>query len=132
MPYGTYTFTYAYRATYINLYTLLNKSDKYIVLMAILYVGEAMDTTSLNELCAEISQALESERAFARTLQRSSDWHHRIERREEYWEGSRQLIFENIIRNQGLPDPNVTKCIFVFMLVIYSKNFYAGLCFLWK
>ena len=75
------------------------------LLVTFIYVG---DTDSLSILCREVSDALGSERALSRTLQGPSDWHRRMERREECWEGSRGLIFEEVIKNQALPEDNVT------------------------
>lgn len=67
----------------------------------------AGDMDSLNVLCHDVSEALRSEKTLLRTLQGSSDWHQRMDRREESWEGSRELIFETVIKNQALMEANV-------------------------
>lgn len=80
------------------------------------------DIDSLNSLCCEISQALGSERTLLRNIYGPSDWHRRMERREECWEGSRELIFEYVIKNEALLEANVTKnnmytCMFMTKLL---------------
>ena len=65
------------------------------------------DIDGLNILCHEVSQALGSERALLRTTQGPSDWHRRMDRREECWEGSRESMFEYVVINEALLETNV-------------------------
>ena len=65
------------------------------------------DIDSLNILCREVSQALVSERSSLRTVQGLSNWHQRMERREECWEESRKSIFEYVVKKEALPEANV-------------------------
>ena len=78
------------------------------IVVCIYYWPFLDDIDSLNILCCEVSQALRSESTSLRTLQGSSDWHRCMERREECWEGSRELIFEHIVKNEALLEANVT------------------------
>ena len=90
------------------------------------------DIDSLNILCCEVSQALRLERTSLRTLQGPSDWHCRMERREECWEGSRELIFEHIVKNEALLEANVTCTAQYLGMYIFMVNYYVGLCLLWE
>lgn len=96
----------------------------------ILYIGPCVDDIdSLNILCQEVSQAVGSERALLRTIQGPSDWHRRMERREECWERSRESIFECIVKNEALLEANVCRNsryvhvhVYIRIMCVYSKN----------
>lgn len=85
--------------------------------------GESDD--ELGQLCEEISQQLQQGRTTKRSgIISSLHWHHRMERLEENWEGSRQSIYECVIENEALPEPFVCKipCCMSDIIVLYAHN----------
>lgn len=68
------------------------------------------DTEVLNQLCDQISEELDAE---PRPQVRPSTWHSRMEKREESWEGTRNVIFEHVLANEDLPDSNVRMIVFI-------------------
>ena len=77
------------------------------------------DTETLNQLCDQISEELD---AVSRPRARPSTWHRRMEKREESWEGIRNVIFECVLANEDLPESNVS-----FIVSISKSSMYLNL-----
>ena len=62
------------------------------------------DNEGLSQLYDDISQELRSGQSSARV----SDWHQRMERREDSWKIIRQQIFEHVLANEAISVINVS------------------------